>query len=86
MYELERREREMQRERNYASRADPRDRGKNAMLDYGDEDAVGSRPGSVRKRRESDASMSSRRDNKVSSISITIPSMQHNPSRDQNIS
>jgi pre-mRNA-processing factor 40 len=37
------------------------------MLDYGDEDAVGSRPGSVRKRRESDAgSMSSRRDTKVS--------------------
>lgn len=66
MYERERREREMERERNYASRADPRDRGKNAMLDYGDEDAVGSRPGSVRKRRESDASMSSRRDNKVS--------------------
>lgn len=68
MYERERREREMERERNYASRADPRDRGKNAMLDYGDEDAVGSgsRPGSVRKRRESDASASSRRDNKVS--------------------
>lgn len=66
MYERERREREMERERNYASRADPRDRGKNAMLDYGDEDAVGSRPGSVRKRRDSDASMSSRRDNKVS--------------------
>jgi pre-mRNA-processing factor 40 len=68
MYERERREREMERERNYASRADPRDRGKNAMLDYGDEDAVGSRPGSVRKRRESDASMSSRRDNKVSRL------------------
>jgi pre-mRNA-processing factor 40 len=66
MYERERREREMERERNYASRADPRDRGKNAMLDYGDEDAVVSRPGSVRKRRDSDASMSSRRDNKVS--------------------
>jgi pre-mRNA-processing factor 40 len=66
MYELERRERERERERNYASRADPRDRGKNAMLDYGDEDAVGSRPGSVRKRRESDVSMSSRRDTKVS--------------------
>lgn len=65
MYERERREREIERERNYASRADPRDRGKNAMLDYGDEDAVGSRPGSVRKRRDSDASMSSRRDVKV---------------------
>jgi pre-mRNA-processing factor 40 len=85
MYELERREREMQRERNYASRADPRDRGKNAMLDYGDEDTVGSRPGSVRKRRESDASMASRRDNKVSSVSITIPLTQHDPSRVQNI-
>ena len=79
MYERERREREMERERNYASRADPRDRGKSAMLDYGDEDAVGSRPGSVRKRRESDASMSSRRDNKVSSVSIAIPFLQHNP-------
>lgn len=66
MYERERREREMERERNYASRADPRDRGKNAMLDYGDDEVVGSRPGSVRKRRESDASMSSRRDTKVS--------------------
>lgn len=63
MYERERREREMERERNYASRADPRDRGK--MLDYGDEDAVGSRPGSVRKRRDSDGSMSSRREPKV---------------------
>lgn len=81
MYERERREREMERERNYASRADPRDRGKNAMLDYGDEDAVGSRPGSVRKRRESDASMSSRRDNKVSLTSITIPLVQCNPPR-----
>jgi hypothetical protein len=36
------------------------------MLDYGDDEVVGSRPGSVRKRRESEASMSSRRDNKVS--------------------
>ena len=66
MYERERREQEMERERKYASRADPRDRGKNAMLDYGDDEVVGSRPGSVRKRRESEASMSSRRDNKVS--------------------
>lgn len=78
MYERERREREMERERNYASRADPRDRGKNAMLDYGDEDAVGSRPGSVRKRRDSDASMSSRRDNKVSQSIITTP-LKHYP-------
>lgn len=85
MYERERREREMERERNYASRADPRDRGKNAMLDYGDEDAMGSRPGSVRKRRDSDASMSSRRDNKVSSISSTTPLIQLNPSGQQSI-
>jgi pre-mRNA-processing factor 40 len=73
MYERERREQEMERERKYASRADPRDRGKNAMLDYGDDEVVGSRPGSVRKRRESDASMSSRRDNKVSFPEIHIP-------------
>lgn len=66
MYERERREREMERERNYASRADPRDRGKQTALDYGDDDVVGSRPGSVRKRRDSEASMSSRRDNKRS--------------------
>ncbi|KAF7191419.1 Pre-mRNA-processing protein prp40 [Pseudocercospora fuligena] len=62
MYERERREREHERERNYLSRADPRDKGR--TLDYGDEDQVGSRPPSVRKRRESDGSMSSRRDNK----------------------
>jgi hypothetical protein len=43
------------------------------MLDYGDDEVVGSRPGSVRKRRESEASMSSRRDNKVSFPEIHIP-------------
>ncbi|EMD00984.1 hypothetical protein BAUCODRAFT_61170 [Baudoinia panamericana UAMH 10762] len=59
MYERERREREMERERSYISRADPRDKGR--TLDYGDEDAVVSQPGSIRKRRESDGSM---RDNK----------------------
>ncbi|KAK4547314.1 hypothetical protein LTR36_000969 [Oleoguttula mirabilis] len=59
IYDRERREREMERERNYISRADPRDKGR--TLDYGDEDAVGSRPGSVRKRRDSDTSA---RDNK----------------------
>jgi len=64
IYDRERREREMERERNYISRADPRDKGRS--LDYGDEDAVGSRPGSIRKRRESDLSASSRRDPKVS--------------------
>ena len=64
IYDRERREREMERERNYVSRADPRDKGR--TLDYGDEDAVGSRPGSIRKRRDSDGSRgSSRRDNKV---------------------
>lgn len=56
IYDRERREREMERERSYVNRADPRDKGR--TLDYGDEDAVGSgsRPGSVRKRRESDGS------------------------------
>lgn len=62
-YDRERRERDMERERHYVSRADPRDKGR--TLDYGDEDAVGSRPGSVRKRRESDGSMVSRRESKV---------------------
>lgn len=63
IYDRERREREMERERSYISRADPRDKSK--ALDYGDEDAVGSRPGSIRKRRESDVSAASRRENKV---------------------
>ena len=64
IYDRERREREMERERSYISRADPRDKGR--TLDYGDEDAVGSRPGSIRKRRESDGSTGGRRDIKVS--------------------
>lgn len=67
VYERERRERELERERSYISRADPRDKGK--TLDYGDEDAVGSRPGSVRKRRESDGSM---RESKVSRLMRTV--------------
>ncbi|KAF2765044.1 hypothetical protein EJ03DRAFT_220694 [Teratosphaeria nubilosa] len=54
IYDRERRERELERERNYISRADPRDKGR--TLDYGDDDPVSSRPGSVRKRRESDTS------------------------------
>lgn len=62
-YDRERREREMERERTYMSRADPREKGR--TLDYGDEDQVGSRPPSARKRRESDGSMSSRRESKV---------------------
>ncbi|GAB1739382.1 hypothetical protein NU219Hw_g4343t1 [Hortaea werneckii] len=62
IYDRERREREMERERNYVSRADPRDKGR--TLDYGDEDAVGSRPGSVRKRRESENSNATARDKK----------------------
>ncbi|KAF2813277.1 uncharacterized protein BDZ99DRAFT_507304 [Mytilinidion resinicola] len=57
-YDRERREREAERERDYVSRADPRDRG--SELDYGD-----SRPGSMRRRRDSDVgSPGSRRDNK----------------------
>ncbi|CZT22731.1 related to U1 snRNP protein [Ramularia collo-cygni] len=62
VYDRERRERDLERERHYVSRADPRDKGR--TLDYGDEDAVGSRPGSVRKRRESDVSNVSRRESK----------------------
>lgn len=64
-YDRERREREMERERNYIDRSDPRDKSHNKTLDYGDDDVVGSRPGSIRKRRDSDGSVSSRRDQKV---------------------
>lgn len=66
VYERERKERELERERSYISRADPRDRGKVSTLDYGDEDTGDSVPGSIRKRRESEVSTSSKRDNKVS--------------------
>lgn len=68
VYERERREREAERERSYVSRADPRDKGR--TLDYGDEGDVGSasRPGSIRKRRESEGSRGSRRESKVSRI------------------
>ena len=64
IYERERREREIERERNYVSRADPRDKGR--ALDYGDDDGPSSRPGSIRKRRDSDVSAGGRRDPKVS--------------------
>jgi pre-mRNA-processing factor 40 len=64
-YDRERRDREMERERSYVSRADPRDQTK--ALNYGDDDVVGSRPGSVRKRQDSDASFDSKRGSKVSS-------------------
>ena len=70
IYDRERREREMERERSYVSRVDPRDKGR--TLDYGDEDAVGSRPGSIRKRRDSEGSMSARRDPKVSNLSCYL--------------
>jgi pre-mRNA-processing factor 40 len=63
IYERERREREIERERNYVSRADPRDKGR--ALDYGDDDGPSSRPGSIRKRRDSDISAGGRRDPKV---------------------
>ncbi|QIX02250.1 hypothetical protein AMS68_007767 [Peltaster fructicola] len=64
VYERERKERELERERSYISRADPRDRGKISTLDYGDDDTGDSVPGSTRKRRESDISASSKRDPK----------------------
>lgn len=66
-YSRERRERDLERERHYTSRADPRDKAR--TLDYGDEDTVGSRPGSVRKRQGSEASMASRRESKVRKLS-----------------
>lgn len=59
-YERERREREVERERSYVSRADPRDKGA-VELDYGD-----SRPASnsTRRRRDSEGSHDSRRESK----------------------
>ena len=62
-YERERRDREAERERNYISRADPRDARK--VLDYGDDDPAESGRTSVRKRRESDGSGNGRREAKV---------------------
>jgi pre-mRNA-processing factor 40 len=75
-YDRERRDREVERERSYVSRADPRDQTK--ALNYGDDDVVGSRPGSVRKRQDSDASFDSKRDSKVTYVhyccqTLTIP-------------
>lgn len=70
-HDNERRAREAERERNFMSRADPRE--KNKTLDYGDDDVVGSRPPSIRKRRESETSMASRRESKVSSIVMHSP-------------
>ncbi|KAK5168321.1 U1 snRNP protein [Saxophila tyrrhenica] len=61
-YERERRERELERERSYVSRADPRDRGR--ALDYGDDDAVGSRPSSGGKRKVSGSDVGGKRDAK----------------------
>lgn len=59
-YIRERREREVERERSYVSRADPRETSV-SLLDYGDS---GGRTSSARRRRESDAS-TSKRDVKV---------------------
>ncbi|KAH8629196.1 U1 snRNP-associated protein [Alternaria alternata] len=55
-YGLERREREVERERSYVSRADPRE-ATVSLLDYGDS---GGRTSSTRRRRESDESSSKR--------------------------
>ncbi|OQO12135.1 hypothetical protein B0A48_02775 [Cryoendolithus antarcticus] len=68
-YDRERRDREVERERSYLSRADPRDRGRVPVLDYGDDEVAGSsssRVGSVRKRRESEGSAGGRRESKRS--------------------
>lgn len=83
VYERERKEREMERERNYMSRADPRDRGKITTLDYGDDDTADSVPGSVRKRRESEASASSRRATKVCYTTISAGSIDRIASKAQ---
>jgi pre-mRNA-processing factor 40 len=67
-YDRERREREVERERTYSTRADPRDRP--SELDYGD----GSR-GSTRRRRDSDDdSLNGRRDVKVCLVSSLLAS------------
>ncbi|KAF2706733.1 hypothetical protein K504DRAFT_385328 [Pleomassaria siparia CBS 279.74] len=63
-YIRERREREVERERSYVSRADPREHSV-SELDYGGEP----RPLPARRRRESDESASARRDNKRAKFS-----------------
>ncbi|KAK5163015.1 hypothetical protein LTR04_002815 [Oleoguttula sp. CCFEE 6159] len=73
IYDRERREREAERERTYVSRADPREKGRE--LDYGDSGSDAELPktntngtGSLRRRRDSELSAESRRDNKVGQI------------------
>lgn len=66
-YVSERREREVERERSYVSRADPRESSVSA-LDYGD---GAGRTAAARRRRESDES-ASKRENKVSKTSSYI--------------
>jgi len=61
-YDRERREREMERERSYISRADPRDKG--SALDYGDSREGSMSLGATRRRRESEGSAGSKRDSK----------------------
>ncbi|OCK85917.1 putative formin binding protein [Lepidopterella palustris CBS 459.81] len=74
-YDRERREREVERERLYVSRADPREKG--SELDYGE-----SRPGSMRRRRDSDEdSPASRRDSKRARRDITSREPTFSPRR-----
>ena len=81
MYDRERRDRETERERLYISRADPRDRG--VALHYGDEDVIGSRPGSARKRKGSDGSTAGKRENKVRRCGCNT--LRPFPHRDANV-
>jgi pre-mRNA-processing factor 40 len=66
-YGTERREREVERERNYVSRADPRESSV-SLLDYGDH---AGRTASARRRRESDEN-ASKRDSKVCSSQFQL--------------
>ncbi|KAF2796170.1 hypothetical protein K505DRAFT_323544 [Melanomma pulvis-pyrius CBS 109.77] len=76
-YVRERREREVERERSYVSRADPRERSV-SELDYGGEP----RPLPARRRRESDESASARRDNKRAKFSPPHDARSKTPAQD----
>lgn len=69
VYDRERGERELERERTYLSRADPRDKGKVTALDYGDDDIADST--SLPKRKGSEGSAASNREHKVSKLNST---------------
>jgi pre-mRNA-processing factor 40 len=65
-YDRDRRDREVERERSYLSRADPKER--TTVLEYGDEDEAGSGRGPTeRSRRRRDSDAESTRSSKVRS-------------------